>query len=114
MNDASKFDAAYHREWYQKNKDRIKERKQRDAAKKREKIRAIIEQAKDKPCADCGKKFPAFAMDFDHLGDKEFTIGRDKYSRSEEKLLAEIAKCDVVCALCHRFRTHLRSIRDLR
>jgi hypothetical protein len=45
-------------------------------------------------------------MDFDHVrGQKAFNIGNCRYDVSVERLLQEIAKCDVVCAVCHRLRT---------
>jgi hypothetical protein len=49
-------------------------------------------------------------MDFDHLGEApkcfEVSAGNSKFSW--EKVLAEIAKCDLVCANCHRVRTARR------
>jgi hypothetical protein len=51
-------------------------------------------------------------MDFDHPdgSQKRFNIGRDALGGrcSEEALRAEIEKCEVVCANCHRMRTHGR------
>jgi hypothetical protein len=48
-------------------------------------------------------------MDLDHVrGRKEFKVSevvQKAYSISLERLQAEIAKCDVVCANCHRVRT---------
>jgi hypothetical protein len=51
-------------------------------------------------------------MDFDHRPDeaKLFTISHGKGQYGEEKILAEIAKCDVVCANCHRLRTFGRTM----
>jgi hypothetical protein len=59
------------------------------------------------PCADCGRQFPAPAMDFHHRdpADKTFTISQRR-GMSWAKLEAEIAKCDVLCAVCHRLRHH--------
>lgn len=65
----------------------------------------IVNKAKDKPCADCGKRYPPYVMDLDHRGDKFTDVSKMK-SYSIQRLLAEIAKCDVVCANCHRERTH--------
>jgi hypothetical protein len=51
-------------------------------------------------------------MDFDHreVSDKLFNIGRDALAGrcSLDALRVEISKCEVVCANCHRFRTHSR------
>jgi hypothetical protein len=68
----------------------------------------IIRDAKSRPCADCGQVYPPYVMDFDHVrGKKRFNIGlfRAGHTRPKE-VLAEIAKCDVVCANCHRERTY--------
>jgi hypothetical protein len=71
--------------------------------------RLFLDQLKAVPCADCGGEFPAVCMDFDHRdpSTKSFTISANK-TVSWEKLLAEIAKCDVVCANCHRLRSAVR------
>ena len=45
-------------------------------------------------------------MDFDHgQSEKIDDVARLVMGGSETKLLAEIAKCEVVCANCHRERT---------
>ena len=48
-------------------------------------------------------------MDLDHVrGPKEFKVSeavQKAYVISVESVRAEIAKCDVVCANCHRLRT---------
>jgi hypothetical protein len=71
-----------------------------------DKARELIAAAKNQPCADCGGTFPLVCMDFDHRDPalKSFTIAQG-LQRSHEALLAEIAKCDVVCSNCHRLRT---------
>lgn len=62
------------------------------------------------PCADCGNEFPPVAMDFDHLPqyEKSFGIMRGWRWRDWTLMLAEIAKCEVVCSNCHRIRTAAR------
>lgn len=75
-------------------------------------MRIVIRRAKDRPCADRGVAYPFFVMDFDHRerDDKLFNIGREALAGrwTPELLAAEIDKCDVVCANCHRIRTHDR------
>jgi hypothetical protein len=104
--------ALYQREWYEKNKDR---HKANVAEIRRDRIlrnRAIIEAAKSAPCMDCGRRFPPYVMDLDHVrGIKRGTIASWYVSISEKSLLAEIAKCEVVCANCHRMRTYGRTRR---
>lgn len=67
--------------------------------------RFLTNHFKNKPCTDCGKSFPTCAMDYDHLRDKKFDIAGGYRKISVMDLLDEIDKCDVVCAVCHRFRT---------
>jgi 5-methylcytosine-specific restriction endonuclease McrA len=102
--------AQYQKEWYEKNKER---HKANVAAIRRVRIRrnrVIIEAAKSAPCMDCGRKFPPYVMDFDHVvGTKRGTIASWYVSISEKALLEEIAKCEVVCANCHRIRTYGRT-----
>jgi hypothetical protein len=59
-------------------------------------------------CVDCGAK-NHIILDFDHLHDKKYNISRmihDGFSWAAIK--KEIAKCEVVCANCHRIRTYNR------
>ena len=64
----------------------------------------LVRAAKAVPCADCGVQYPYYVMDFDHVrGEKLFEISAGH--RHIALLLDEIAKCDVVCANCHRART---------
>lgn len=91
---------------YQTNKKYYLEKNKRKQAK----LVEIIRSAKRKPCADCGVAYPYYVMDFDHReGEvKVSEIARLIHSRSIKRVLAEIAKCDVVCANCHRERTYAR------
>jgi len=71
-----------------------------------------VQALKTSPCHDCGRSFHFSAMDFDHIiGEKTATISdlvRREYSLVH--VLAEIEKCELVCANCHRVRTHLRLV----
>jgi hypothetical protein len=58
------------------------------------------------PCTDCKQQYPYYVMDFDHLRDKKDNIS--KLLASKSILLSEIEKCELVCANCHRIRTHKR------
>lgn len=59
------------------------------------------------PCMDCGKIFHHSAMDFDHVrGRKVMNVSQmAARSYSLDRIVDEIAKCDVRCANCHRVRT---------
>jgi hypothetical protein len=75
-------------------------------------LRTFMRAAKAKPCADCGRLFPYYVMEFDHRDGetKCFNIAdaMGPHRVGKKRLLAEMAKCDVVCANCHRERTHQR------
>jgi len=66
--------------------------------------------AKNHPCVDCGKYFPPWAMDFDHIvsGTKTDNISSLRRFHSLKRIQVEISKCDLVCANCHRTRTMSR------
>lgn len=77
-------------------------------ARRRDTRRNIINRAKNVACLDCGQHYPPYVMDFDHvrgekLGDISYLVSA---SIRIDKLFEEIAKCDVVCANCHRIRTY--------
>lgn len=70
-----------------------------------ERGRKLILEAKSRPCADCGHGYPYPVMEFDHVrGVKLFKISSSFANRTLGQIRAEIAKCDVVCANCHRLR----------
>lgn len=67
----------------------------------------LLRRLKNKPCMDCQGWFDHWQMEFDHREHKEFNISSG-LALPMEKLLAEIKKCDVVCANCHKTRTFQR------
>jgi hypothetical protein len=70
--------------------------------------RKIIDKIKMQPCADCKIQYPPCVMDFDHIsGVKAFNISKVT-TYSLERVLEEIAKCEIVCSNCHRLRTYTR------
>lgn len=73
---------------------------------RKQRQRQLMEYLADHPCVDCGEDDP-IVLDFDHvLGEKEFTISKlVNRKASWGNVLAEIAKCEVRCANCHRRRT---------
>ena len=98
--------SAYNREWYRRNRDMHRrnvaslKRQQRDANVE------LMYEAKRAPCADCGRRYPVYVMDFDHVrGVKRGNVAEMR-AESSKRVREEMAKCDVVCANCHRVRTH--------
>ena len=64
---------------------------------------------KRSPCADCGQRFHPVCMDFDHRPDEEKLGGISVMVYGcLERLVTELAKCDLVCSNCHRMRTYGR------
>ena len=123
------------KEYREQNKDKIAAKKKAYREKNRTKInnslqiyrktnkeylqerrmfkRQYLRNLKDKPCMDCKVKYNSWQMDYDHVrGEKLFSIGEQYLECGEEKLLKEIAKCDLVCSNCHRVRT-VRRLRAL-
>lgn len=73
----------------------------------RDRLSAIKERS---GCKDCGIS-NHIILDFDHIKDKKYNVSqmiRDGFSW--KAILKEIEKCEVVCANCHRIRTHKRRI----
>lgn len=76
--------------------------------KRRRGVRSAIQKYKRRPCKDCGGTFHLEAMEFDHCrGKKLFNLSRPP-TPNLRRIAEEIAKCDVICANCHRVRTAKR------
>lgn len=63
----------------------------------------IINQHKNKPCEYYKLQYESFNMQFDHIDPmvKDYNVCQLK-SAKFEKLMLEISRCRVLCALCHR------------
>lgn len=66
----------------------------------------VLDYLKSHSCVDCGEKDPVI-LEFDHVrGKKDFNISQVLHRGvSLSTIQAEIKKCDVRCANCHRKRT---------
>jgi hypothetical protein len=96
---------------YLKNRESYKRKARANEKRHRIKRAEAIKEIKERtPCADCRQFFPYFVLQFDHVGDdKEFNIGdANRRGYSMKRIIAEIQKCEVVCANCHAIRTHNR------
>jgi len=101
--------ADYRHAHYAANRDRyIDNAGRRRRALVRERVTFLVEFLRRHPCADCGEPDP-LVLEFDHLGHKHFNISKGLRDRNWDSVLAEIAKCEVVCANCHRRRTATRN-----
>ena len=102
---------AYHQLYYKNNKSRYIAKNRRNKNRQRQRLRTIMWEAKGRPCQDCGRSFHPWVMEFDHRdGTTKEAAVANLVSKgcTDSRLLAEIGKCDVVCANCHRLRTYHR------
>jgi hypothetical protein len=65
----------------------------------------VLEYLRTQPCVDCGERDPV-VLEFDHVGEKRAEISTLVRRGVLRPILeAEISRCEVVCANCHRRRT---------
>lgn len=94
------------RRHYERNKQRYIDQAKEQKRLLRQFIRDLKESS---PCTDCGVSYPYWIMQYDHRDSgKVDSVSRLVLSGSKPKVLAEIEKCDLVCANCHATRTHKR------
>ncbi len=67
--------------------------------RKRRKLKAIT--YKGGKCCRCGYNKSVWALEFHHLKDKEFGIGKRVGSRAWATVKKELDKCLLLCANCH-------------
>ncbi len=105
-----KCQAQYHHQHYVANKAAYLAKGATNKAAARQRV----QQLKERPCMDCGRSYPHYVMDFDHregtgkVANISKLVGAVSHARIEE----EVKKCDLVCANCHRERTHRRLSRS--
>jgi hypothetical protein len=95
--------AAHYQKYKQTYIDRARRQKARYAA-------LILAYKQNHPCVDCDEADPV-VLEFDHRpGEiKLFDVGEGIRKRLD-KVVAEIKKCDVRCANCHRRITAKRRL----
>lgn len=72
-------------------------------------LREEVNQFKQSPCTDCKQTYPPYVMDWDHVrGVKRAGLAKLIGDGKRQAALDELAKCELVCANCHRIRTHTR------
>ncbi len=89
------------RDWYYRNKQYVQSKV---IARKQELTRWFEEYKATLKCAHCGQDHPA-ALDFHHRDGqaKDTEVGKAvSEGWCKERIVKEIAKCDVLCASCHR------------
>jgi len=65
-------------------------------------------------CAMCGANDDPVCLDIDHIDreNKRYSIG-DLPKKSWGALASELAKCQVLCAVCHRLKTEAERLTEL-
>ena len=74
-------------------------------------VQAVLAETKlTAGCADCGYSVHPQALDFDHMPgtNKRFGLSRVR-THGWPVIWKEVAKCEIVCANCHRIRTYARN-----
>jgi hypothetical protein len=98
------------RRHYAKHKERVIAKAKTYSKAARERVRSYInDHLKANPCVDCGETDPII-LEFDHItGTKKFNISdATRRGYGMNKIKAEIEKCEVRCANCHRKKTYER------
>lgn len=110
--------AAKAKEYYEANKPKRLQQIAANVKRFRANLKAEIDEVKaSTPCTDCGRCYPPYVMEYDHLPGFEKVnnvstlIGQTNIKKS--RIYDEIGKCELVCANCHRVRTHNRRIAQL-
>ncbi len=105
-----KDQAACAKRHYERNKDIIKKRarKFKNASRARN-SKHLKQYLAVHPCVDCGED-DIRVLDFDHVrGEKDGAVTKLANSPvSVERLRAEIDKCEIRCANCHRKKHYER------
>lgn len=101
------------RESYLRNKEAIAQRQKErrpeiklNSVAKRRALSVWLNEIKAKVgiCALCKRSFPSCLLDFHHVRGIKISSVRHMVSSlySKQKIEEEVAKCDLVCIICHR------------
>lgn len=95
------------RRYYERNKETVKSKARNHSRVMRAKVKTWLhDYLKEHPCVDCGATDPII-LEFDHIRDKEFNVGEaNTLGITLKRVMAEVAKCEVRCANCHRKKTY--------
>lgn len=102
-------------EHYRRNAPEIKARAKAHNAKTSDIVRAwVAEYLRGHPCVDCGE-IDSIVLEFYHRDRAAKRIEISRMLRrgfSLESVKAEVGKCDVRCANCHRRKTHQQRLSE--
>lgn len=104
------MDREYHNEYYRNNPKRQADIRRYKAEAVARNKKFVDDYLKTHPCVKCGEQ-DIIVLEFDHRNSAEKDRSVSKMATvgvSVEKLKAEMDKCDVLCANCHRRKTFLQ------
>lgn len=89
---------------YEANKERYLEANRRKKLRVKEKL----DKLKSTPCLDCGLMWSSYVMEFHHRDPEQKVAKVSQLCKDAgwDRVLEEIAKCDLLCSNCHRIREH--------
>jgi hypothetical protein len=101
---------AYKAKYLAKPESREKARQYQRRRRQNNLTKFMVDLHKAAPCVDCGERYPAQVMEFDHRDSAVKVADVATLARRSQPSIAfdEISKCDLVCANCHRIRTIYR------
>jgi hypothetical protein len=90
----------------------MRDRKEYATARRNERRKRAFE-LKGSKCFECGYTGPSYHFDYHHRDpNKDAKMKLSKlWNHKWEYLIAEIEKCDLLCAICHRDR-HMSEYKD--
>lgn len=92
---------------YNDSADRKIKIRQSNKARRKRNLQYVWDYLKTHPCIDCGEANP-IVLEFDHVRGKKFAqvckLIKERTS-SIKAIQAEISKCEIRCANCHRLKT---------
>lgn len=92
--------------------EQVRRKREADRAKVAAVRAQVWEYLRGRSCIDCGEA-DTVVLEFDHTGVKAGNVSDLVKNDSWSSVLAEIQKCEVRCANCHRRRTRAQLARQL-
>ena len=100
--DCRECHAVHRKAYYEANKEK---EKSYTVARIKSLSRLVRDYKAERHCIKCGEDHPA-CLDFHHRDQTKKEVGMSVIARlkgwSKERIMREIAKCDILCANCHR------------
>ena len=90
-------------DWYERNKEQHVQNVMANTRNAKQLAREYVYQyLLTHPCTNCGETDPA-VLEFHHIGEKDKEVGRMiAQGYGTDAIAAEISRCTVLCANCHR------------